>query len=148
METINTCSEVISLARKLEEGAAAFYRELARRFPEGSELFMAFAKENEHFISLVERAYYGVISDAYEGCFAFDIAPEKFQIQTSLPEGATWEDAMAAAAKIEEKMVAFYKEAASQSKALMADMPRAMQLVAKKRAERLERLESAIQSVS
>ena len=109
---------------------------------------MAFAKENEHFISLVERAYYGVISDAYEGCFAFDIAPEKFQIQTSLPEGATWEDAMAAAAKIEEKMVAFYKEAASQSKALMADVPRAMQLVAKKRAERLERLESAIQSVS
>jgi hypothetical protein len=55
---------------------------------------------------------------------------------------------MAAAAKIEEKMVAFYKEAASQSKALMADVPRAMQLVAKKRAERLERLESAIQSVS
>lgn len=139
---INTCSQVVSLARELEQKAAGFYRDLARRWPPKEDLFLGFAGENENYVTLVERAYYGVISDAYEGCFAFDMNPEEYLVNTELPQELDFPEALRAAMALEEKMIGFYKEAARQSKSLMADVPRAMELVARKRSERLGRLTS------
>ncbi len=138
---INTCSEVVSLARELEQQGATFYQELARRWPELSEVFSGFAKENENYLTLVERAYYGVISDAYEGCFAFDMDPDAHRIDTDLPEGLSRSQAVARATAMEENLISFYREAAQQSRSLMADVPRAMEMVAKKRTERLRKLQ-------
>jgi rubrerythrin len=142
---INTCSQVVSLARELEKQAAGFYRDLARRWPQKEDFFLGFAGENENYVTLVERAYYGVISDAYEGCFAFDMDPEAYSINIDLPEGVSLSEAGAAALAMEEKLIGFYREAARQSKSLMADVPRAMELVARKRSERVGRLRSMME---
>lgn len=139
---INTCSQVISLAKQLEQEASEFYKELAGRWPQKKDFFLALAAENGNFFIQVERAYYGVISDAYEGCFAFDMDPKEYGIQTEVPQGLGLSEALDRALVIEEKMIGFYKEAARQSKSLMADVPRAMDLVARRRSERLTRLRS------
>jgi rubrerythrin len=142
---INTCSQVVSLARELEQKASGFYKELARRWPQKEDFFLGLAGENENYVTLVERAYYGVISDAYEGCFAFDMNPEEYFITTELPQEVDFSQAIRAALALEEKLIGFYKEAARQSKSLMADVPRAMELVARKRSERLGRLTSLME---
>jgi hypothetical protein len=46
------------------------------------------------------------------------------------------------AEEIEVKIVKFYSDAAEQSKALMADVPRNFTLVAKKRSNRISKLQS------
>ena len=43
-ETINTCSEAISLARKLEKDSAGFYKTLAERNAGKRDLFFSFAE--------------------------------------------------------------------------------------------------------
>ena len=80
--TINTCSEAISLARELEKGSAEFYKSLAERTTDNRALFLSFAEENEKYVKQIERAYYGVISDALEGCFAFSLNPEDYSLET------------------------------------------------------------------
>ena len=67
-----TASAVIDFAVKLEEDSAGYYRRLAEKYDENSEIFMLFSKENGKNKTAVQRAYYGVISDALEGCFAFN----------------------------------------------------------------------------
>ena len=141
-EIINTCSEAISLSRELEKSSAEFYRTLAEKNTDKKEMFLSFAAENEKYIKQVERAYYGVISDALEGCFAFSLDPEAYSLETGLPENATFEETIQSALKIEEKIIEFYNVAAEQSKSLMADVPRAFKLVVKKRNKRQSTLKS------
>ena len=143
-EIINTCSEAISLARKLEKDSAEFYKSLAERKADNRDLFLSFAEENEKYIKQIERAYYGVISDALEGGFAFSLDPEKYSLETELSGDATFAEAIQCAMKIEEKIVEFYNVAAEQSKSLMADIPRAFKLVVKKRNKRQSTLKSFI----
>jgi len=140
--TINTCSEAISLARELEKGSAEFYKSLAERTTDNRALFLSFAEENEKYVKQIERAYYGVISDALEGCFAFSLNPEDYSLETGLAENATLAEAIQCAMKIEEKIIEFYNVAAEQSKSLMADVPRAFKLVIKKRSKRQSTLMS------
>jgi rubrerythrin len=140
--TINTCSGAMSFAKELENESAKFYEDLAQRFTKEKDLFLSFAKENGEYITQIERAYYGVISDAIEGCFAFNIDPEKYSIKTELSEQTDLPDVIKRALEIEEKMVHFYSDAAEQSKSLMADVPRAFRMVAKKRNLRKEKLSS------
>jgi rubrerythrin len=140
--TINTCSGAMSFAKELENQSARFYEDLAQRYAKEKDLFLSFAKENGEYITQIERAYYGVISDAIEGCFAFNIEPEKYSIKTELSEQAGLPDVVKRALEIEEKMVTFYSDAAEQSKSLMADVPRAFRMVAKKRNLRKEKLSS------
>ena len=131
--TINTCSGAMSFAKELENESSKFYQKLSERFTKEKDLFLSFAKENGEYITQIERAYYGVISDAIEGCFAFNIAPEKYGFKTELSEKAALTDVLKSALEIEEKMITFYSDAAEQSKSLMADVPRAFKMVAKKR---------------
>ncbi len=139
---INTCSEAMSLAKELENKSAKFYQHLSDHFPKNKDLFLSFLKENDNYITQIDRAYYGVITDAFEGCFAFTIDPEVYALQTELMEEASYSEAIGRAIEIEEKIVKFYTDAAEQSKSLMADIPRAFKMVAKKRGNRLSTLKS------
>ena len=142
---ISTCSEAISLSKELENNSAKFYQELSNRYEQEKELFLAFAKENEKYVKQIERTYYGVITDAIEGCFAFDLNPEDFQIKVTLPKDDSYSNAVKEALAMEEKIINFYQVAAEQSKHLMADIPRSFTMVAKKRSERLTKLKSLLE---
>jgi len=141
---INTASATISFAKKLEEDSAKFYEDLSQRYAKDVDVLLSFAKENRKNIVQVERAYYGVITDAIEGCFAFNIDPDEYTFKTELAEGASYSDALAKAVGMEEKIIKFYSDAAEQSKSLMADVPRAFILVAKKRDNRRAMLKSLL----
>jgi hypothetical protein len=133
---IHTASEGVSLAKMLENDSASFYEDAAKKFPEISEKLLAYAKENKKNISQIERAYYGVITDAIEGCFAFNLDPEEYTLDTSLAANASKEDYLSKATKMEETIIKFYKDAAEQSRPLMADVPRNFTLIARKRESR------------
>lgn len=139
---LQTTSSVISFTRELEGESAKFYEDLAQRFAENEDTFLGFAKENKKNVVQIERAYYGVITDAIEGCFAFDMESDDYAIETALAEKAGYSDALSQAVKMEETMVRFYTDAAEQSKSLMADVPRAFMLIVRKRNDRLAKLRS------
>jgi rubrerythrin len=139
---LQTASSVISLAKELEGKAAEFYENLAQRYADGKDAFLAFAKENKKNVVQIERAYYGVISDAIEGCFAFHLESDDYGLKTTLAENASYTDALNIAVALEETMVDFYNTAAEQSQSLMADVPRAFRLIVKKRNERINNLRS------
>jgi len=139
---LNTASEVISFTKKLEEQSATFYKELSQRYVKDEDIFLSFVKENKKNIIQVERAYYGVISDALEGCFSFNIDPAKYSLKTELGEEASYSEALERAMDIEEIIIKFYSDAAEQSKSYMADVPRAFKMVAKKRGNRQLTLKS------
>lgn len=145
--TISTCSGAISLSRELENGSAKFYEELSRAFEKDKELFLGFAKDNAKYVTQIERAYYGVITDAIEGCFAFDLNPEDFQVKAAPSKDASYSNALKEALAMEETILNFYRVAAEQSKHLMADIPRNFTLVAKKRNERLPKLKALLDQI-
>jgi hypothetical protein len=133
---LQTTSEVLSFGRELEEDAARFYEELAKKDAGNKDTWLANAAENRKYVKQVERAYYSVITDALEGCFAFKIDPDKYKFSVAGKE------TVKKAIEIEEKIVAFYTDAAEQSKTLMADVPRALALVGKKHQARQESLKA------
>ena len=141
---LQTASSVISFARKLENESAKFYEDLSQRYAEGKDIFLSFAKENGKNVVQIERAYYGVISDAIEGCFAFDMESDAYTVETALAENVSYTDALDKAIGLEEKIGGFYSDAAEQSKALMADVPRAFMLIVKKRVKRGQELRSLL----
>ena len=83
-----------------------------------------------------------MISDAIEGCFAFNINPEEFRLKTGLTETMSYAEALSKAIEIEEKMVKFYTENAEQSKSLLGDMSRVFSLIVRKRKARIAALKS------
>jgi hypothetical protein len=137
-----TASETLSFIRELEEKAAKFYEDLARRFPENGEDFLSFAKENRKYIKQVQMAYQSVITDAIEGCFAFDLDPDNYTFETNLSQDAGLVEAVNKALAIEDKIVGCYNDGAEQSMSLLADVPRNFKIVVRKRNNRLEKLKS------
>ena len=141
---ISTCSGAISLSREIENESAKFYEELSKKYVEDKDLFLAFAKENSKYVTQIQRAYYGVITDAIEGCFAFDLNPEDYQVKATPSGDASYSDALKEALAMEEKILNFYQIAAEQSKHLMADVPRSFTLVVRKRGERIPKLKALL----
>ncbi len=141
---INTCSGAMSFAKELENESAKFYQNLSQRSVKDKDVFLSFVKENGEYITQIERAYYGVITDAIEGCFAFHINPEEYAIRMDLAEKANYSEALGRALEIEEKIIKFYTDAAEQSKSLMADIPRAFKMVVKKRSNRYSTIKSLL----
>jgi rubrerythrin len=137
---LHTASETISFAKQLENESAKFYEDLSKRYTKDKDVFLSFAKENGKNVVQIERAYYGVITDAIEGCFAFDIEAGEYIFKTELAEKASYSEALDRAVEMEEKIIKFYLDAAEQSKSLMADVPRNFTLVAKKRNNRIPKL--------
>jgi hypothetical protein len=143
---LNTASQAISFLRQLETKSAAFYESLAQKHSGEEALFLGFAKENKKNISTIERTYFGVITDALEGCFAFDIDPDEYAVQDDAPKGDLAGD-LAAALEMEERITRFYRDAAAQSKSLMADIPRVMERIGKARGERPKKLQALLHSI-
>jgi len=141
---LHTATEVMSLAKKLESESAKFYRDMSRRYVRDGDVFVSFARENEGNIVQIERAYYSVITDAIEGGFAFDIESDDYTFEAPPEQNIPRPDALNKAISIEEKISRFYSDAARQSDALMADIPRAFRLVAKKRDARIARLKALL----
>jgi hypothetical protein len=136
-----TTSETISFARDLEDRSADFYETMAQQYDEAKDL-LSFKEENRKFAIQIQRAYQSVITDAIEGCFAFQLESEDFAIETDLPENTRFTDAVQKALAMEEKIIGFYNTAADQSMSLMADIPRNFKIVAKKRQKRIDQLKA------
>jgi len=139
---LHTASETISFAKELENKSAKFYEDLAKRYAKDGDAFLSFAKENRKNVVQIERAYYGVITDAIEGCFSFSISPDEYTFKTELAENVSYSDTLDTAVEMEEKIIKFYSDAAEQSKSLMAYVPRAFRMVAEKRNNRKLKLRS------
>ncbi|MFH0786906.1 MAG: hypothetical protein V2B13_04730 [Pseudomonadota bacterium] len=138
-----TTSETISFGRMLEESSALFYQDLLQKYPEAKAL-AAFPEENRKFVIQIQRAYQSVITDAIEGCYAFQLESDLYGIDTTLSASASWTEAVQKALAIEETILNFYHTAADQSMALMADIPRNFKLVAKKKAARVVNLKALV----
>jgi rubrerythrin len=141
---LNTSASVISFAKQLEADSAGFYEKMAERYPKAAELFRAFSKENNKYITMVQRAYYGVITDAIEGCFAFTVETDKYAFAREPAKELDYASALNQAIEMERKLVSFYTDAAEQSEAFMADVPRTFLIVAKKRRDREDRLRTLL----
>ncbi len=142
---LHTASETISFAKKLENESAKFYKDLSQKYGKEEDAFLSFGEENRKNIAQTERAYYGVITDAIEGCFAFDVETDEYTFETELADKANYADALSRAIEIEEKIIKFYSDAAEQSSSLMADVPRAFKMIAKKRRNREEKLRALLE---
>lgn len=139
---LHTTSETISFVKELEEKSARFYEALSLRYSKNEDLFLSFANENKKYVTQIQRAYYSVITDAIEGCFAFDLDSDEYTFETELSERGSYSDALAKAVEMEEKLLKLYSVAADQSMSLMADVPRNFRIVAKKRDKRIPKLKS------
>jgi rubrerythrin len=139
---IHTASEGITLSKKLETDSSDFYEDLAQRYNKDAEIFLAFAKENKKNIAQIERAYYGVITDAIEGGYAFNLDTDNYSLPTAVKDGAEYTEVLGQAIEIEKTIVRYYTDAAEQAKSFLADVPRAFTIIARKRGSRLEKLES------
>jgi len=130
------------LAKKLENDSAKYYEEEAERLPEVTELFHAFAKENKRNATYIERTYYGVITDAIESSYCFDLDPSGYLLDLQFPDSEDIRVTLIEKSlEIEKMIITFYTEAAEQSESLMADIPRVFVLIAKKRRRRVCQLE-------
>lgn len=141
---LHTASEVITFAKQLENESAKFYDFFSERFNKEKDNPFHFSKENSENISKIERAYYGVISDAIEGCFAFDIEIDKYQFEIAPPANITYLNAIETAIDVEEKMIKFYSEAIEHSKSLLADVPRTFAMIVNKRKNRQATLKNLL----
>jgi len=131
-----TASAVVGYARQLEEEGALYYTEAADAHEGQREKFLALAKENRRNATQVQTVYYGVISDALEGGFSFNLDTVDYEPQPGMPDA----DGLAATASqaliMEEIVIRFYADAAEQSRSLLADIPRLFTSLVKKRQSR------------
>jgi rubrerythrin len=143
---LHTTSEGITFAKKLEDDAAEFYESLAAKNIRDAGVFLSFAKDNKKNTVQIDRAYYGVITDAIEGGYAFNLDPDNYILQTAVKDGTDDKEILGRALEIEKTIIRFYTDAAEQSKSLMADIPRAFSIIARKRGSRLEKLDSLLKT--
>jgi rubrerythrin len=141
---LNTSASVISFSKQLEADSTAFYQKMAEKYPKGAELLLAFSRENSKYTVMIQRAYYGVITDAIEGCFAFSVETDKYTFEREPAKELGYTDALDQAIDMEQKLISFYTDAAEQSKAFMADVPRTFLIVAKKRKNREDKLRTLL----
>ncbi len=146
MEEINlTTATVISFSQQLEEDSAAFYEQLAERFTEHADTFMAAVKQSHKNKVWITRTYQETISDALEACFCFQgLNLKDYEIEWALPEGASYPEALRTAIALEDKTIAFYQDVAERSESLLATIPGAFKRAAKKRAARKRELEGLL----
>ncbi len=141
---LHTASEGITLARKLENDSAKFYEDLAQRYTKDAETLLSFARDNKRYVAQIERAYYGVITDAIEGGYAFNMDSDDYALRTTIPNDADRASLLRQALENEDKVVKFYSDAARQSESLLADVTRAFKMVAERRAARRPKLASLL----
>ncbi len=135
---LNTMAAVMTFITKVEEDSAEFYEKCAERFPELKDELLSWSKENRKFEKNIKRTYYGVITDTIESNFSFEgLDTGDYEFETDIPQEADSSWAKAKAAEIEQKIKEFYLRAAELSEGLLADIPRVLRKIAKKRDQRL-----------
>jgi hemoglobin-like flavoprotein len=139
---LNTASAVISYLLKLEDETTKFYEKLRQKYPELNADFQFFSKENQKNKITVERVYYGVITDALEACFSFKdrMDSETYTFKMDIAENASLTEVLQEAIEMEEAIKKAYIDAASLSEGLMADVPKTLRTIAKKREDRIAKL--------
>jgi len=145
-----TASSVISFSKRLEDQSAAFYRDLAERFPEKREALLSLANECEKTKTSVVRTYRETISDALEAGFSFkglDLADyDVAQLTDSAQrEGVDYEQALVAAVALEGRAHDFYQDVARRSRSLLATIAMAFKRAARDRKRRKQKLESMLE---
>lgn len=139
-----TASETLSFIRELEEKSAKFYETMASKFPQHSKILLAYAMENRKFNKQIQMAYQSVITDAIEGCYAFDLQASDYLFDAELADDVDFQQAVLKALTIEQKIFACYSAATEQSASLLADVPRNFRMVMKKRSGRPEAFKSLL----
>ena len=142
---LHTSAEGVTMARNLETESAKFYEDLAQSFSKYADTFLTFVKENKKNITDINRTYNWVITDAIEGCYCLNIEEDDYTLDTDASTKASISEALHKAIEIENTIIKYYSTAAEQSKPLMADVPRAFALVAKKRNARVAQLNSMLE---
>jgi rubrerythrin len=143
---LNTAASVISYVSRIEQESSGFYEKWAPESEEFMESFLSFAGENKKHEKNVKRAYYGVVSDALETNFCFQ-GLRADVLWPAVPQGATSEEVLKASFNHEKSVLAFYNKAAETSRALLADVSRAMGRVAKMRKARVERIQALLEGI-
>jgi hypothetical protein len=100
--------------------------------------------ENRKDITHFERVYYSVITDAIEGGYAFNLQEEQWELDTTLAGNESFSKAVSRVLEMDDVITRFYTVAAEQSRGLMADVPKAFLLIARKRKEREEKLKALL----
>lgn len=143
---MDTATAAVSFHGRLQEQAAKFYEELARRFAEGRETFLAFAKEHMKHQRDVQRVYYYIITDAMEACFAFEgMNADDYKIKTELKGDIGYADALKMAIAIEDQTYNFCVDGANRCRGLLHDVPEALDIVAKRAMRRKQTLQSLLE---
>ncbi len=138
-----TAAFVVSFCEKLEDGSAALYEEMAKRFPEHSAAFQGYAKDCAKSKLTVVRTYQETITDAIEAGYSFEglrLGDPMFGL--ALKPDMSLGEAIKVAIALEDKAAAFYLDVADRCQALLATIPGAFRKVARTRAQRKAKLES------
>jgi len=140
---LNTMAAVMNFVSRMESASSALYLTCAERFPPLKGKFLSLATENQKFEKMVQQKYFGVITDAIEATFAFELLDtDDYHLEVSLPENASLPEVLRRALEIEHTIIDFYLKAAEVAAGLMADMPRAFRKIAATRKERCLGLEA------
>jgi len=149
MEPDATTSTIISFLEKLECNTSKFYKELAERYPENKESFLAFSKESEANRVHIIRTYQETITDALEACFCFQgLKLKDYASEANLRDDTPYLDALETAIEHEKKTREFYLDLAERCKSLLATIPNAFKKVAERRTNRIPALESLLDRVT
>jgi len=134
---LNTMAAVMKFITQVEQCSAEFYERCADKFPELRDTLLSWSKENRRFEKNVKRTYYDVITDAIETNFSFEgLDTQDYEFDTELPQDADSSTIKKKAEEIERKIKEFYLKAAELSEGLLADIPRVLRKIAKKRERR------------
>jgi len=140
---LTTASQVVSFAIETEDKIEVFYKKLAEKYKDQSEVFSSFAKESMKNKTIIQRTYQGVVSDALETGYSFEeFLVDDFIPDMSVPEKASLSDIAKRSLQVEEKMQKFYQIAAQMSDGLLADVPQTFERIASRIDKRKERLKS------
>lgn len=138
-----TAAAVITFCGLLEDGAAALYEEVARRYALYTEQATVFAAECRKSKLLVLRTYQETITDAIEAGYAFDglrLGDPLFGV--ALDDAASAAEALAQTSALEAAAAAFYVDIAERSQDLLATIPGAFRRAGRTHAQRLQRLQA------
>jgi hypothetical protein len=142
---LQTASQIISFSKNLEEESAAFYEQFAITYPHiAHEEIIKIASENRKYIKQIQTAYYGVISDALEGCFAFNLDADNYRLNLPKLDSQNVNAVIEKIADTEKIITSYYLDAYNHSKGLLADVPVLFKSIADKREKRIHFLKSML----
>jgi hypothetical protein len=141
LTALKTATAVINLADELENKLTLFYTEASKIHSEHKDMFLTFCKENAKYVKNIKRTYYGAITDAIEGGFAFDLNPDNYFFEVVLQGDEDFDAIKKEAYKIETLIIQFYEKAAAQSKYTMSDMARVFLRTSRDKKERLDKIQ-------